>query len=104
MSTVPTTYQGADKLSADARAALSCARLVWDGLTAHQRLVLQCAIGTGRLGGARLDGDVRGPTCASLASRGLVTRVSGTLNHIDVLTPLGLMVREAGTRTPKGAQ
>lgn len=82
---VPKAYDGA-ALDVDARAALACAVLVWQQLTAGERQVLLAANDAGWLvSGRRRDRD-------RLRERGLARgRGSGVK-----LTALGALVREAG--------
>jgi hypothetical protein len=88
--TIPTTYTHADKLGPDGRAALSGARLVWDGLSpTMKRSLVDCWYGDGR---CRWTAHVR--TRAALWRRGLTEAQCHSR-----LSPLGILVREAGTRT-----
>lgn len=84
----PAAYDEA-KLDADARAVLSSASLVWQGLTAGEQQVLLAANDAGWLvSGRRRDRD-------RLRERGLARgRGSGVR-----LTALGAVVREAGYAT-----
>lgn len=91
---IPSTYASAPKLSTDARAALAGARLEWDGLTpTMQAALLEGWAETGE----RINSNaVRLPTREALADRGIVR----DSKHGAPLTPLGVLVREAGIRKP----
>lgn len=88
MAGIPDPYASAPKLSADARAALAAARLVWDSLTKAQQNALVEIRWTG-YGQFIVAGSVS--TATALRRRGLV-------DGSRVLTALGALVREVGTR------
>jgi hypothetical protein len=91
---IPSTYQHADKLSADARAAFAAASLLWDKLSYPMRRAL-----------IDVD-DARYGTIRALAMRGLIAHrlVPGMPNWLRSYgpTPLGLLVREVGITTSVG--
>ena len=85
---MPRPYE-ACSLTADARAVLACARMVWDELSKGEQALLLAANEAGWLvSGRRRDRD-------RLLKRGLA-RGRGTGVR---LTPLGAVVREAGYAT-----
>lgn len=91
MSRIPFPYTGAPRLSADARAALASARLVWDSLSGAQRRAL------------RDEWDAKGKSQRHHHQRTLeVLRDSGLVeiggDDWPPLTALGLLVREAGLK------
>jgi hypothetical protein len=89
---VPTHY-AKPKLSANGRAALAGARLEWDDLSP----TMQAALLEGwKPNGERIQSNtIRLPTREALADR----RLLWSADHESDLTPLGVLVREAGTRT-----
>lgn len=87
---IPSVYTKAAKLSADARGALACARLVWDSLSVAEQTMLRRAV----------DGSIwygRRRTRERLRSAGL--SAESTTPARDHLTVLGRLVREAGIST-----
>lgn len=98
MSTVPSTYLDPEgkpppKLDPDARAMFTLAANIYARLSPTMRRSLTA--------GWYPDGSPRwaipGPTLDALEARGLAPG-----DGARGLTPLGLLVREAGTRTPAG--
>jgi hypothetical protein len=90
---VPAHYAKAPKLSANGRAALAGARLEWDELSP----TMQAALIEGwKETGERIPCNaIRLPTREALADRSILW---SSLVDSD-MTPLGVLVREAGTRT-----
>lgn len=98
-SDIPSTYAHASRIDADGRAVFAGARLIWEALTPTMQsaLIGSCRSRSSAYGWCLVYGAAK-PTRQALADRGLV--VAGDVS--DDLTPLGLMVREAGTRTGIG--
>jgi hypothetical protein len=91
---IPSTYADAPKLSADARGALACARLVWESLGDAQKNALrEMWTHEGRLQMFFTLPPKR--VRESLCTRGLVDGVG----RYSRLTALGVLVREAGIRS-----
>lgn len=88
MTAIPSTYKDATKLSANARAALAAARLVWDGLPKGPRAALSEAV---RYAHGRFLDTGRRRDIQRLHDEGIAIGAR--------VTPLGELVREAGTRT-----
>lgn len=102
---IPSTYAAAPKLSAEARGALACARLVWESLATKrssargQRSRKQQALvdywneqGVPTRTRAMCPDSIR----SHLQDLGLV---SASGSRWAPLTPVGIMVREAGIRS-----
>jgi len=99
MST-PSTYKNADRLGADGHAMCALGWSTWQTLTPAQRRAVVDASAV--KGGLALQSHTMGGTTAgtarALQSLGIVSWTGDRW----LLTGRGVMVREAGTRTPKG--
>lgn len=102
---IPSTYAGAPKLSADARGALACARLVWESLgtptsrAKGQRSRKQHALvdyWNEQGVPSRTRPMCPDPMRSLLQDLGLV---SASGSRWASLTPVGILVREAGIRS-----
>ena len=89
---VPSTYANAGNLSANSRAALAGARLEWDELSPAMRDVLRGASPFASTPVWHVRGVGAAPTRRALEARGLI-------DDREDVTPLGMLVREIGTRS-----